>query len=150
MKKIIFLIIFSLSGCSSHHDILPIAPPCIHPYFGKRFIIGDNGYRVWVDSKLYDVPEGFITDLVSIPRPFWLFVSPLHSTVISPSILHDYFYSGTIKVSRKFADDVFYNHMIKDGASKYKAWIFWAGVRLFGWISFKGKYDENKGLDKKG
>lgn len=94
-------------------------------------------YTAQIDSDIYTVPDRFITDLASIPRPLWFLWSPHESALIAPSILHDYFYAGRIKVTRKYADDVFYYHMLHEGIGKPQAFIFWWGVRVFGNSSFK-------------
>jgi len=140
MKRIALLLTASLflTACAEKYTVYPVGVPCIYPLYGKNFGIGEDGYQVYVDRVVYEVPTAFITDLASIPRPLWIFTSLLEFNTIGASILHDYFYSGRPSVTRKYADDVFYNHMIHDGAHPIKAWCFWVGVRMFGWYSFRG------------
>lgn len=130
------LIAFMLNSCAKYHAIKTDDTPCICPKQKYSFRIVSD-YDVRVDNIEYRVPANFITDLASIPRLLWVWFPPHDSRVVAPSILHDYFYSGETKVSRKFADDVFYNHMLVEGFPRYKAWLFWSGVRIFGWWSFK-------------
>ena len=38
----------------------------------------------------------------------------------------------TDKVGRKQADDVFYQPLRAEGVARWRAWLFWAGVRVGG------------------
>ena len=134
---IIILSVF-LTGCADTYIVYPVGVPCIYPEYKRYFGVGEDGYQVIVDHKTFNIPYGFQTDLASVPRPLWSFVSPFDARLIGASIMHDYLYSGKEGVSRKFADDVFYNQLVHDGSSKVKAWVFWSGVRMFGWMSFRG------------
>jgi hypothetical protein len=62
---------------------------------GRRYVRITKAFRYYVGrecSSLYvDIPEGFETDLGSIPRPFWGFVSP-DSPWSSAYVLHDWLY----------------------------------------------------------
>lgn len=44
---------------------------------------------------------------------------------------HDIFY-GEVWEFRHEADKIFYENMIKDGVNKYKAKLYYYGVRIFG------------------
>ena len=133
---IIALCALPLFGCAQHHSIIESTTPCISPYQHYSFKLCAI-YSAQIDNNVYTVPAGFITDLASIPKPLWILWAPHESAIMAPSILHDYFYSGKAKVSRKYADDVFYHHMVYYGVSRPRAWLFWSGVRLFGRWSFK-------------
>lgn len=137
---------FIMVSCANKHTIDSSIKPCLSPHHSNTFRLV-TPYVVRIDNVLYRVPSNFTTDLASIPRPLWGFFSPHDSRVIFPAVLHDYFYSDEVNVTRKFADDVFYNHMIAEGATKKRAWFYWAVVRLFGKWSFK-EYDARfNGLD---
>lgn len=76
------------------------------------------------------VPEGFITDLASIPRlPFIYLI--LNGVADMPGVLHDYLYSCG-KYDRAECDKIFLDAMLSIGISKWKAYAIYTGVRLFG------------------
>jgi hypothetical protein len=83
------------------------------------------------------VPMGFQTDFASVPRVpivYGFFGDRAHRE----SVIHDYLYridSNPI-VSRKQADDVFYEAMKLRGKSFLVRWCMWFGVRLGGWTGF--------------
>lgn len=89
------------------------------------------------------VPEGFVTDLASVPRPFWNILPPF-GHYDRAAIIHDYLYGskgeiGSIKLTRAQCDEIFRSEMIADGVSGLVANIMWAAVRLnpFNWPLFK-------------
>lgn len=78
------------------------------------------------------VPDGFITDLASVPRfpgMFLLFGGKARKA----SVLHDYLYS--VHRDREFADAVFYAAM-KGEEPAWRRALMWAGVRLGGWVYY--------------
>src|SRR5690606_25480873 len=91
---------------------------------------------VWDDGeRSFTVPAGFLTDLASIPRAFrWL----LHQNGRSrfPAVLHDYLYR-TNAVSRAEADSIFYRALKSEGVSPVGRFLYWAGVRLGGWLPYR-------------
>lgn len=127
---------FLFAGKPRQYNIIDATFPVVYPYENISFALAQE-YKIIINDKTFTVPSNFVTDLASIPRIFWFLFPPHDARTFAPSVLHDYFYSGLIKVNRKFADDVFYSHMIESDCSKYKAYMFWFGVRFFGWIHFK-------------
>ncbi len=117
---------------------VPVVAPI--PREGYWVTMDDTKISVTVGNKryIYIVPVGFITDFASVPRPLWWFVSPTDKTVIRASLLHDYLYR-TGSRSRKEADYLFYLKLLEDGTPKWKAWIMYQAVRLFGKRAW-GKY----------
>jgi hypothetical protein len=66
----------------------------------------------------YVVPEGFCSDGMSIPRMFWRVLSPkLDFKTLVPSVVHDWNYSTGL-ISRKEADDLYYDMLVANGGSK--------------------------------
>lgn len=52
------------------------------------------------------------------------------------AILHDYLYTCAV-MSRRDCDDIYYRALTSgDGTARWRAWIFWAGVRLGGYWSY--------------
>lgn len=79
------------------------------------------------------VPDGYTTDLASVPRWAWRIVRPDHPTVRRASALHDYLYTDlTDEFTKAQADNIFYKAMIEDGTSKVLASLMWLAVRVGG------------------
>jgi hypothetical protein len=114
---------------------------------------------VTIDDEPFEVPNNFETDLASIPRWYWIILSPQYSAFVAPGILHDYFYRCANLKTRKYADEVFYYALLQQGVTKYTASKFYLAVRLFGAHSYskslpcehkngyvKAKIDRPRGL----
>lgn len=97
------------------------------------------------------IPEGFKTDLASVPRLLlsWFVAG---GRAPRPAVLHDYGYQhGTfiidhtnvlLQVTRQDVDAVLYEAMRADpidGSNRITANLIWSSVRLFGWASWKGE-----------
>jgi hypothetical protein len=90
-------------------------------------------FTVSVDREIITVPTGYITDGSSIPRILWPVFTPWYTEARRASCIHDYIYSHLYKShTRKFADKAFKAILLKDGSSKFVAYIFYRAVRLFG------------------
>lgn len=78
------------------------------------------------------VPKGFKTDFATIPRIFWSIIAPIGKWTL-PSVLHDYLYDCGYKygISRKKADKIFYDAMIKSHVARITANVMWCCVRAF-------------------
>ena len=81
------------------------------------------------------VPVGFITDLVSTPKPLWSILPPF-GRYLSSAIIHDYLYFSHDR-NKKESDEIFYEGMIVLGVSKWKANLIYQAVRIFGSSSYK-------------
>jgi Protein of unknown function (DUF1353) len=100
-----------------------------------------DGRQLWrvISSFLYQsdvakatvlVPEGFVTDLASIPRlPF--FYRELESLADMPGVVHDYAYS-TGCLSRDTADLMLKEACLLIGLPAWKVWAIYSGVRVGG------------------
>jgi len=88
-----------------------------------------------------NVKEGFVYDSASIPRIFWSLIgSPFSGKYRLAAAVHDALYA-TNYVSRKKADDMFYNIMRADGVSLWKASLMYTAVLASGGL-FYSKSDE--------
>lgn len=76
------------------------------------------------------VPKGFITDLDSVPRVPFVFYMAKGRTV-EAAIVHDFLYRNS-EMDRLDADNIFYDLMIQEGVSKWRAWYIYSAVRMFG------------------
>jgi hypothetical protein len=83
----------------------------------------------------YTVPAGYITDFLSIPRPLWGIFAPISRGCI-PSLLHDYLISEKL-VTRVVADHIFFNLLKEYNFPKWKARLFWLGVRSYAVLTCK-------------
>lgn len=79
------------------------------------------------------VPEGFVTDLGTVPRlPFAYMLFGGASN--EAAVVHDFLYSGQAgKVTRAQADDVFFEAMKAEGVAGWRRGPMWFGVRMVGW-----------------
>ena len=100
----------------------------------------------WHDAKwgVVTAPEGFVTDLASIPR---MFPYKLHQGLIQPcAIIHDWIYSGAAdpddatnywQFTRWIADRIFFRAMMQRGVGVWRAHLYYWAVRGFGWRSWR-------------
>ena len=75
--------------------------------------------RVTDDGKI-TVPAGYITDLASVPRAAWTFISPFD--VARAAVIHDLLYEY-INTQYKTSEPP---------VPKWKIFIAWSSVRIFG------------------
>jgi hypothetical protein len=87
------------------------------------------------DQRTIIVPAGFVTDFASIKVLHNAFLFVLFALVSGygnyAATVHDWLYFGG-QVSRKEADAVLYRALRAEGVARWRAWLFWAGVRLGG------------------
>lgn len=105
--------------------------PCLTPTSGFDFKLC-RAFNVLIDNKKLTIPEGFVTDLASVPRPLWPLFPPQRAGFIAPSIVHDFLYAYPSGYTRIQADAIFYSALVKNDVSKATAWKMWGGVRVFG------------------
>ncbi len=100
---------------------------------------GEQSYRLLEPLVFYNpvaqalefVPEGFETNLLSIPKLFRPFIHP--AADIRAAIIHDYLYTYRI-VPRIVADHVFLTKLIADEhVNNTVAYACFVVVRAFGW-----------------
>lgn len=89
------------------------------------------------DDFAYVVPAGFETDLASVPR---LLRCVLNRNGASrrPAVLHDALYHAQT-VSRARADEIFRQALKAEGVIAPGRFMYWAGVRLGGWLAWNNK-----------
>lgn len=116
-------------------------PIGIIPFDGIEYIL-DKPLCIQVNNREITIPQGFKTDLASIPRLLWPLFSPNESDTVYPAILHDYLYTCGGWVRRKYADDVLYAFLLERGYPKYKAFPFYLVARIFGSTHFQKRNDK--------
>jgi Protein of unknown function (DUF1353) len=95
-------------------------------------------------SKPFEVPEGFITDLASIPRIFWS-VLPRDGEYAYAAILHDYLYWTQVR-DRATSDSVLRATMVDFGVSPATVTAIYEAVRFGG----GGPWNQNRHLYEMG
>jgi len=106
---------------------------------GKRQLLEDLEYET--DSGyVIVVPEGFVTDYFSVPRPLWAFF-PRDGKGKKASALHDFLYGrrGAIPTkhySRKRCDRAFLEAMKAESVSWWRRQVMYRAVRDWGWIAW--------------
>jgi hypothetical protein len=117
---------------------------------GKTWIIRKKfGYDIGREggTEFVGVPVGFMTDFASVPRLLWS-VIPRWGTYGNAAVIHDYCYwtrQVSVRrkrkiilksISRKRADEIFFEGMgVLRAAFYYRYPIYWA-VRMFGWYQW--------------
>lgn len=84
------------------------------------------------------VPEGFITDYASVPRPLWALASP--NDYKRAAVAHDFLYARGA-TTQLIADAIFQWLLTREGCPTWKAWVMYYSLRLFG---FKAWNDHRK------
>ena len=87
------------------------------------------------DERTIIVPSGFTTDFASIKVLHNAFLFVLFALVSGygnyAATVHDWLYEHG-SLTRKEADAVLYRALRAEGVAKWRAWLFWAGVRIGG------------------
>lgn len=90
--------------------------------------------------ELVTVQCGFVTDFASVPKPARIFYESWGSYGYA-SVIHDWLYSGGRvggrKLTRRQADQVFYEAMIDSGVPDLRAFVLWLAVRIGGWRTWR-------------
>ena len=86
------------------------------------------------------VPQNFVTDFASIPRPFWALM-PRWEGYGPAAVVHDYLYWNQ-PGSRREADEFMLEAMEDQNVGWLKSRIVYAGVRTFGWFAWRSNAKE--------
>ncbi|EGW3281002.1 DUF1353 domain-containing protein [Salmonella enterica] len=90
------------------------------------------------NSDVISVPSGFVTDLATVPRIFWMLLPP-DGKYAKAAIIHDYMYDNALR-TKKEADKIFLDGMTVLGVLKWKRTVMYWAVRLFG----RGMYEKGR------
>jgi hypothetical protein len=137
MRALVLSFSLFLTGCLSYvdkdlpHIVSFQNTPCVKPHDSYRYTTCDD-MHVYIDDVPFRVPAGFDTDFASIPQLFWFHVAPFKANLVAASILHDYMYACPDKLTRRYADDVFYSALISEGVNGNDALKFYYAVRFAG------------------
>jgi hypothetical protein len=75
----------------------------LKPLKGKRWMVVKPIMVRLSNGETITIPVGFITDLSSVPQPFWSIFTPYGDFVLA-AIVHDYLYVEKYKGDRAFCD----------------------------------------------
>ena len=129
------LAIWNLSP-RGNYDIEFLEKPCIKSLEGKNYLTCDR-IEVMINDDYVVVPNNFKTDLATIPKWYWRFLSPLKIDIVAPSILHDYLYSCPSYYTRDEIDNIFYNSLKENGVSMLGSYSMFIVARLLGASHFQ-------------
>jgi len=100
---------------------------------GTSAIALDAPLAFEINGKGYVIPQGYISNGMSVPRALWGILSPCYDPVtLAPSVVHDYLYAHSEICNRKQADEFYRDELLKAGFPPWKAKIVFWGVRAFG------------------
>lgn len=113
-------------------------------------VLMDNSFRLVSDFyvSINDVeiviPEGFETDLASVPRlPIVYFA--VGGRGHKAAVLHDWLYS-TVMFSRLLCDQYFYHGLRESGVNYFYAKAMYLGVRVGGGAYYEANLKRLRGL----
>ncbi len=125
--------------CLSRQEAIAATGNANSPYFK---LITPLQYRSTLLGGIIEVPKDFLSDLGSIPRTVWWWLSPDDYDISYPSVVHDYIYKqkGDLsgqqlpqkRVNRETADRVLREAMAAVGASGFRQTVVYNAVRTFG------------------
>lgn len=99
-----------------------------HRMLGDLVLLDDEHGRLLAEI-------GFETNFASLQVVHNILLFPIYALVAGygnyAATIHDKLYT-TGQLSRKDADGVLYRALRAEGVAKWRAWLFWAGVRLGG------------------
>ena len=117
--------------------------------YGKKWKLGE-AFSLTTSSGFYiEIPNGFVTNLVSVPRIFRGFISP-HGRYTKAAVAHDYLYSEYAKMfntmtlvwinpDQEQADKAFYHLMMELDVKEWRCNLMYRMVRIFGRFHFEGE-----------
>ena len=84
----------------------------------------------------FKVPEGFQSDLASIPRIF-LPIFPKQGRNKVAAIIHDWLYT-TKRYDKEMSDKIFFYSMVALGVKPWRRYLMYQAVKWFGASAWKG------------
>ncbi|MGJ8724980.1 MAG: DUF1353 domain-containing protein [Roseibacillus sp.] len=127
----LMLLAFFLFGCQAMKPV-PLTPFAD----GEHWVVeAPLVYERASNGEVYEVPEGFVTDFASIPRPLWP-IYPKTGRYQLAAVVHDYLYWDQ-SLTRKQADDVFLEGMKESEVPKKDRFIIYQAVRKGGEKAWK-------------
>ena len=118
--------------------------PCILEHIRDRNLWKVRSPLTYYSAKLdktITVPDGFVTNLASIPRIAWIVIPTDDRHIIDASVVHDYLYSGldpqAAEFTRPHSDLVLREACKVLGAPLWYREAVYHAVRLFGGLAWR-------------
>jgi hypothetical protein len=110
---------------------------------GKDFVVYQD-FVVRIGEQKIVVKKGFITDLASIPRPFWWILDRWGKYGFA-AVVHDYLYwMQASDFPKERADKLFHRLMLMSGVGTKTAGIIYWAVKTFGGKAWVANSKQNK------
>jgi hypothetical protein len=105
---------------------------------GRRIILTQALMYVsdLLDGACVIVPEGFNSDLASVPRGLWNLIPPW-GPYADAAVVHDFLYQTQLIKPRSFVDSIFLEAMAVKQCRWAQRWVIYLGVRVGGWVTWK-------------
>lgn len=97
---------------------------------GRWQLLENLEYDSELTGKKYTVPAGFSSDFATVPRLPLIFAL-VGNTASAPAALHDYLYWTHVE-DRKTSDRIFREAASGENLPKWRVFLLYWGVRLFG------------------
>lgn len=92
---------------------------------------------IWDDDlDRIEVHAGFVTDLASVPQLLRGLLD-VNGRSRRAAVLHDFLYTEQ-KLPRAECDAIFRKALLAEGEG-ISRWVYWAGVRVGGWVAWANK-----------
>lgn len=118
------------------------AMPKVEPVVESEVWRLAEDWHVTINGLCFTVPAGFMTDGASIPRFLWrLCGHPMTTKRFPVALLHDWLYAEGERLTRAEADEIYHDSLCDLGFSKWKAWLEYKAIRIFGGSHWEGDRD---------
>lgn len=118
-----------------YYTFLPFGKPDDYGLYDRIEGLKSHGYVGYCPIYHITVPIDYVTDLTSVPRVLWS-IFPPNGKYAKAAIVHDYLYTNAIG-TRAWADEVFCEAMGVLGVPRWRKYVMYWSVRLFG----RGNYE---------
>ena len=135
-KHVTALMVLLIAGCAR------IPSPTVKPFADNQawLLVEKLTYSIGQSGISNTVPQGFVTDFASIPKPLWSYLSP-HGRYSKAAIVHDYLY-WVQDCTREEADNILLIAMKESGVSSAQQKEIYLGVRAGGWYAWDANRKE--------
>ena len=98
------------------------------------------------------IPDGFLTDGASVPRPVWALLDNSDPDILYPAFAHDYLYAvqGDLlqrRLTRQQCDAVLAEQMEAVGAPRWKIAAVYRTLRIAGGVAWANQSTRNAKLE---
>ena len=100
---------------------------------GKKWVISSAITYTLSNGDIITIPEGFETDLSSVPKILWG-IFPPYGNFLLAALVHDYLYVTKYKEDRAFADREMLIISNKLHSNKLDNYLRYYAVVLFAWV----------------